>query len=108
MSPSSRAPLRQGARTQGAGTPRTAQISSKPSRSLETSLRVFFQESQVEGGKHQDDADVHDEPFPESMPEEQHINAEDNGYLGHEVNCEHHRCRHCCSSSNRYFRLDHH
>src|SRR5271170_2530329 len=37
-----------------------------------------FQESQIEGGKRQDDADVHDEPFPESIPEEQHIDADDN------------------------------
>jgi hypothetical protein len=33
------------------------------------SLRVF-QESEIEGGKHQDDADVHHQPFPESIPKE--------------------------------------
>jgi Integrase core domain len=84
-----------------------APVASGPNPSL-IKLRVLFQESQVDGGKHQDDADVHDEPFPESMPEEQHIDADDNGYLGHEVNCEQHRCRHYGSSSNRHFPLDHH
>jgi hypothetical protein len=43
------------------------------------SLRVP-QESQVEGNKHQDNADVRYQPFPESIPEEQHICTDDNSY----------------------------
>jgi hypothetical protein len=34
----------------------------------------------MEGCKHQDNADIHYQPFPEVMPEEQQICANDNRY----------------------------
>ena len=43
------------------------------------SLRVL-EEPQIERGKHQDDTDVHHEPFPKSIPKEQQIYANHNGY----------------------------
>jgi hypothetical protein len=48
-------------------------------------LRVL-QESEIEGRKHQDDADVHYQPFPESILEEQKIYTNDDGYQRHNVN----------------------
>ncbi|MGF6413972.1 hypothetical protein [Paraburkholderia sp. MM5482-R1] len=47
-------------------------------------LRVV-QKSQIEGCKHQDNADVRHQPFPEPVPEEQQIYANDNGYQHHNV-----------------------
>ncbi|MDA8363789.1 MAG: hypothetical protein M0Z84_08230 [Gammaproteobacteria bacterium] len=38
-----------------------------------------LEESQIEGCKHQDNANVHHKTFPESILEEQHIDANDNG-----------------------------
>ena len=52
------------------------------------------QVSQIEGGKYEHEADVRDEPLPKSMPEEQHIDADDNGYQGNDANCEDYRSRH--------------
>lgn len=37
------------------------------------------EESQIESREHQDDADIDDQPFPESVPEEREIDADDNG-----------------------------
>jgi hypothetical protein len=34
--------------------------------------------SQIESREHQDDADVHHQPFPEAVPEEQQIHTDDN------------------------------
>jgi hypothetical protein len=48
------------------------------------SLRVL-QESQIEGYKHQDNADVHYQPLPESILKEQKIYTNDNGYHHHNV-----------------------
>jgi hypothetical protein len=48
------------------------------------SLRVL-QESQIEGRKHQNNADIHHQPFPESILEEQQIHTNDNGYHRHTV-----------------------
>jgi hypothetical protein len=42
-------------------------------------LRVLY-ESQIEGCKHQDNADVHYQPFPESIPKEEQIHTNYNGY----------------------------
>ena len=55
------------------------------------------QESQIAGGKHQDDADVHEEPLPESVPEEQHVDADDNGDEGNDESGAHHlrSCPYC-------------
>jgi hypothetical protein len=41
--------------------------------------RILY-ESQIEGCKHQDNTDVHHEPFPESILKEKKIYANDNGY----------------------------
>jgi hypothetical protein len=49
-----------------------------------TGSRVL-QESQGERCKHQDDADVRYQSFPESMPEEQQINTDDNRDQDHNV-----------------------
>lgn len=38
-----------------------------------------LQEPQIEGREHQDHADVHHQPFPEPVPEEQDINADHDG-----------------------------
>jgi hypothetical protein len=46
----------------------------------------FPQKSQTEGCKHQHDADIRHQPFPESMPEEQQIQADDNGNHDHNDN----------------------
>ncbi|HTW28900.1 MAG TPA: hypothetical protein VME92_17370 [Acetobacteraceae bacterium] len=43
------------------------------------------QEPQIKGRKHQDDPDVNDQPFPESIPEEQEIHTDDNGDQHHNV-----------------------
>jgi hypothetical protein len=37
------------------------------------------EETQVESREHQDQADIHDQPFPEAIPEEQNIHANDDG-----------------------------
>jgi hypothetical protein len=42
-------------------------------------LRVLY-ESQIEGCKHQDNADVHYQSFPESIPKEEQIHTNYNGY----------------------------
>ena len=43
-----------------------------------TELPVL-QESQIDDHEHQDNADVHDQPFQESMPEEQNVDTDDYG-----------------------------
>jgi len=43
---------------------------SQPVGAAALSLRVLY-ESQIEGCKHQDNADVHYQPFPESILKEQ-------------------------------------
>jgi len=40
----------------------------------------LLEESQVESSKHQNDADVRDQPFPESVSKEREIYADDDGY----------------------------
>jgi hypothetical protein len=47
--------------------------------------------SQIEGGKHQNDSDVHHQPFPEMVPEDQGIYSDDNRYHRHGD----HRSCHC-------------
>jgi hypothetical protein len=51
------------------------------------SSRVF-QESQIEGCNHQNNADIHDQPFQELMPKEQQIYDNDTG--SHYQNAKHH------------------
>jgi hypothetical protein len=41
---------------------------------------AVLQKPEIEGDKHQDNTDVHDQPFPESIPEEQEIYSYNNGY----------------------------
>jgi GNAT superfamily N-acetyltransferase len=52
-------------------------------------LRVLH-ESQIEGGEHQDNADVDQQPFPESILEEQQIYTNNNGYQHHTVKHDRH------------------
>jgi len=54
-------------------------------------LPGVVKKSQIEGGKHQDDSDVHHQPFPEMVPENQGIYNHDDGYHRH----GHHRFCHC-------------
>jgi hypothetical protein len=42
-----------------------------------------IEESQIEGCKHQDNTYVHHQPIPESIPKEQYIYTNDNGYQHH-------------------------
>jgi hypothetical protein len=42
----------------------------QPTAAAEIGLRVL-QESQIEGQKHQNNADIHHQPFPESIPKKQ-------------------------------------
>jgi hypothetical protein len=42
-----------------------------------------FEEPEVEGGEYQDDADIHHQPFPEPVFEEQEIHRDDNGRQQH-------------------------
>jgi hypothetical protein len=44
------------------------------------------QESQVESSEHQDDSNIHCQPFPESVSEEQDIYSDDDGYHRQRVN----------------------
>jgi hypothetical protein len=37
------------------------------------------EESQIEGRKHQDNADIHDQPYPEPVSEEREIHADYDG-----------------------------
>jgi hypothetical protein len=56
-------------------------------------LRVLY-ESQIEGCKHQDNADVHYQPFPESIPKEEQIHANYDGYQHSEVKADQHTLCH--------------
>ena len=66
-------------RDQGAQGRRIALVGQSRGSLTRADLRVP-QEPEVEGHKHQDDADIRYQPFPESIPEEQQIHANDNGY----------------------------
>jgi hypothetical protein len=41
------------------------------------------EESQVESSKHQDNANIHRQPFPESVSQEHEIDTDDDGYHRH-------------------------
>jgi hypothetical protein len=56
-------------------------------------LRVLY-ESQVEGCKHQDNAGVHYQPFPESNPKEEKIHTNYNGYQHPNVKPDKHTLGH--------------
>jgi hypothetical protein len=43
------------------------------------------EESQVESSEHQNDADVHHQPFPETVSEDHEIDTDDNNYHRHHV-----------------------
>jgi hypothetical protein len=51
-------------------------------------LRIFY-ESEIEGREHQDNTDIHRQPFPESILEEQKIQTNNNG--DHYQNVKHGR-----------------
>jgi hypothetical protein len=55
-------------------------------------LRVLHK-SQIESREHEDDADIRHEPFPEALPEEQHIYTDDNDYQHRNV--KHDGCGFC-------------
>jgi hypothetical protein len=59
-----------------------------------------LEESQIKGCKHQDDADVHYHPFPESILKEQKVYTNDNGNQHHNVKHDRHVPRHSISRSN--------
>ena len=50
----------------------------QPARATADSLWVL-EESQIKGRKYQDNADVHYQPFPESILKEQQVYTNDNG-----------------------------
>jgi len=47
------------------------------------------EESEVEGSKHQDNADIHDQPFPKSISEEREVYTDDKGRHRHNVKHDH-------------------
>jgi hypothetical protein len=53
---------------------------------------LSFQEPRVEGKYHQNDTDVHHEPFPESIPEEQYINGDDDSHHDRNTNEQYRSC----------------
>jgi hypothetical protein len=50
----------------------------------------MLQKSQVERCEHQDDSDIHQQSFPEAVPEEQEIHTDHNDNQQHYV--KHDRC----------------
>ncbi len=64
------------------------------------SLRVL-QESQIECCEHHDNTDVRYEPFPGSIPKDEHIDANDSGYHGHNVNHDRQTLGHSITSQDR-------
>src|SRR5579862_10951 len=59
------------------------------------------EESEVESREHQDNADIHRQPFPESVSEEHEIYADYDG--GHRHHVEHDSYLSAHSSRNRHF-----
>src|SRR5260370_41119689 len=47
-----------------------------------------LQEPKVERREHQDDPDVHHQPLPEPVPEEQDVHADHDGYQREHVKCD--------------------
>ncbi len=41
---------------------------------------ILFEKYQIDDNECQHNAGVYDKPFPEVIPEEKYINADDNGY----------------------------
>jgi hypothetical protein len=64
----------------------------------------MFEESQVEGCKHQNDSDVHHQSIPEIVPEDQDIQSDDDGYHRHHVRHGNHRSGHRDSNCDLSFR----
>jgi hypothetical protein len=56
------------------------------------------QESPVESSEHQDNADIHHQPFPESVSEEQQIYTDDDGCHRHDVKYDNHLSAHFSAS----------
>src|SRR5262245_36677416 len=52
-----------------------------------------LQKGQIERREHQDNSDVHYQPLPEPVPEEQDVHADHNGYQREYV--KHHSCLRC-------------
>jgi hypothetical protein len=45
----------------------------------------MLQESEIEGRKHQDNSDVHGQPWPKLMPEEKDVHTDHYGHHGEHV-----------------------
>ncbi len=71
----------------------------QPAGAAGDSLWVL-EESQIKGCKHQDNADVHYQPFPESILKEQQVYTNDNGNQHRNVKHDRHVPRHSISRSN--------
>jgi hypothetical protein len=65
----------------------------QPTGAATPDLRVL-QEPPIEGPKYQDDADVHEQPFPESISKEKPIDTDDNGNEQHRVKRDNHALGH--------------
>src|SRR5262245_50499382 len=61
----------------------------------------MLQESEIKGHEYQDDSDVHRQPFPKRVPEEEEIDGDDDGCQQHHI--EYGRClaSHCSDLANR-------
>ncbi len=53
----------------------------------------MLKESEVESCEHQNNPDIHGQPFPESVSEEREIYSDYDGYHRHQV--KHHSYREC-------------
>jgi hypothetical protein len=76
----------------------------RPSRGAAVAMPSGMpEESQIESAKHQDKSDIHHQPFPEPVSEEQQIDGNDNGRHQRDVN--YHDClsSHFESSGSRNF-----
>jgi hypothetical protein len=57
------------------------------------------EESQVESHEDQDDANIHHQSFPESLPEEREVHDDDGGNHCHQENCARNSSIQCSSTS---------
>src|SRR4029434_10258316 len=76
-----------------------------------TKTRLRFKEPQIERREHQDNADVHHQPRPELVPEEQDVHADHDAYQREHVKHDGNLSAHlsfsttCCGSGARAERL---
>jgi hypothetical protein len=53
-----------------------------------------LEESHIERREHQNNADIHHQPFPESVPKEKYVHGNDNGYQRGKIKHNRHVLRH--------------